>query len=377
MSIKSLQNISLIGSLDYINNLFDEFREQKLLSIEENINLKNLNTYIDNLNKMTNSISDSINDSNKLEKLLIKIRKFEDQIKNIKLDELNNLSSQISDLQKLIKNKNFQNKLSQSKVLRILSELHDMEILEYKYFIIHSEPISWNNWDDYFDIMKATCKDINWSNYSDKQVLLCLFLWGAYLFPNQYNKNLDDNDLINFKNERHPTLLKNEDYILNDYHEVFICNKNIEDSEFKNEWKKAIEILNNDLGGKFDKIYQLDIITEKIKCNNKFKYKIKQFKARIPNLRGGYFGKYEFFITLDGFIKNNLDVPYDLIGKFNPDLVDYVKYCVDNKIAIIKYNKKTLKCCGLKPYDFNDFMRTEWSQNWITDYEKSHLHKFK
>ena len=116
---------------------------------------------------------------------------------------------------------------------------------------------------------------------------------------------------------------------------------------------------------------------DKIKCDNKFRYKIKQFKARIPNLRGGYFGKYEFFITLDGFIKNNLEVPYDLISKFNPDLVDYVKYCVDNKIAIIKYNKKTLKCCGLKPYDFNDFMRTEWSQNWITDYEKSHLHKFK
>ena len=134
MSIKSLQNISLIGSLDYVNILFDEFIEQKLLSIEENINLKNLNTYINNLNELTNSISDSINDSNKLEKLLIKIKNFEDQIKNKKLDELNNLSSQISDLQKSIKNKNFQNKLSQSRVLRILSELHDMEILEYKYF---------------------------------------------------------------------------------------------------------------------------------------------------------------------------------------------------------------------------------------------------
>ena len=142
--------------------------------------------------------------------------------------------------------------------------------------------------------------------------------------------------------------------------------------------------MNNKLGKNFDGVYLFTKVWKQVKYDdNKFKSFIKMFRARIPNFRGGEFGKYEFFITLDGFIKNNLEIPYELMKEFaSSRIINAAKYCDKNKIAIVRYDLKTMKCCGLKPDDLRDFgsinaiNTSKESKDWIQYYDK-YLRDFK
>ena len=58
MSVKTLQNYSISSSLDTINNLFSKFGEEKLLSLNDNKNIKNLYEqlkFINQVCKFTNT----------------------------------------------------------------------------------------------------------------------------------------------------------------------------------------------------------------------------------------------------------------------------------------------------------------------------------
>ena len=379
MSVKTLQNYALSSSLDAIKNLFAKFKEEKLLLIQDNQNIKNLNeqlNIIKNVSKLTNT-SYSIY---KLNELKNEIYRTQNMIKKIKLDQLDNLHSEVCEIQKIIKEKNFKKKVEQSTTLQMLLQIQEMDVLDYDALTCHGD-INWKMWDKYFEIMKATRKDINWSQYTNLQILLCLFLWGAYRHPNDYNANLNENEEEEYKDKKHPTLLKNEEYTEKEYTSYQNNPKNLEEvknSIYKNEWKKAIEIMNNKLGKNFDGVYLFTKVWKQVKYDdNKFKSFIKMFRARIPNFRGGEFGKYEFFITLDGFIKNNLEIPYELMKNFATiRIINAVKYCEKNKIAIVRYDLKTMKCCGLKPDDLRDFgsinaiNTCKESRDWIQYYDK-------
>jgi len=386
MSVKTLQNYAISSSLDTIKNLFAKFKEEKILSIQDNQNIQNLNEQL-NLVKQVCKSTDSSYSKYTLQELKNEVYTIQNKIKKIKLDQLDNLHSQVCEIEQIIREKNFKKNVEKSTTLQMLLEIHGMDVLDYDGYTCHGG-ITWKMWDKHFEIMKATRKDINWSKYTNLQILLCLFLWGAYQYPNDYNNDLNENELEEYKNKKHPTLLKDKEYIKEELIPTYRKDpKNLEEVEksiYKHEWKKAIEIMNNKLGKNFDKYYRFTKVWEQVKNDdNKFKNFIKMFRARIPNFRAGEFGKYEFFITLDGFIKNNLDIPYELIGEFaSSRIIKAIKYCEENKITIIRYDLKTMKCCGLKPDDLRDFgsinaiKTSSSSKDWIEYYDK-YLRDFK
>ena len=63
-------------------------------------------------------------------------------------------------------------------------------------------------------------------------------------------------------------------------------------------------------------------------------------------------------------------------------IINAAKYCDENKIAIVRYDLKTMKCCGLKPDDLRDFgsinaiNTCNESKDWIQYYDK-YLKDFK
>jgi len=386
MNVKTLQNYAISSSIETVKNLFVKFKEEKLLSIQDNQNIQNLNEQLKLINQVCKSID--VNYSKyTLQELKNEIYTIQNKIKKIKLDQLDNLHSQVCEIEQIIREKNFKKNVEKSTTLQMLLEIHGMDVLDYDRYTCHGG-IRWKMWDKHFQIMKETRKDINWSKYTNLQILLCLFLWGAYQYPNDYNNDLNENEEEEYKDKKHPTLLKNEEYIKEELIPTYRKNpKNLEEVEksiYKHEWKKAIEIMNNKLGKKFDKYYRFTKVWKQVKYDdNKFKNFIKMFRARIPNFRGGEFGKYEFFITLDGFIKNNLDIPYELMKKFaSSRIINAAKYCEENKITIIRYDLKTMKCCGLKPDDLRDFgsinaiNTSKESKDWIQYYDK-YLRDFK
>jgi hypothetical protein len=388
MSVKTLQNYAISSSLDTIKNLFAKFKEEKLLSIRDNQNIKNLNEQLKLVNQVCKS-TDVNYSIYTLQEFKNEIYTIQNKIKKIKLDQLDNLHSQVCEIEQIISEKNFKKNVEESTTLQMLLDIHGMDVLDYDGYICHGG-ITWKMWDKHFEIMKATRKDINWSQYTNLQILLCLFLWGAYQYPNDYNNDLNEEEKEEYKNKKHPTLLKDKEYTKQEYISNYQNDpKNLEEVEistYKNEWKKAIEIMNNKLGKNFDGVYRFTKVWKQVKYdNNKSKILIKMFRARIPNFRSGEFGKYEFFITLDGFIKNNLDIPYELIGKFGSSRIKKaVKYCEENKITIIRYDLKTMKCCGLKPDDLRDFgsinaiNTCKNSKDWIKYYEgNKYLRDFK
>ena len=385
MNVKTLQNYAISSSIETVKNLFAKFKEEKLLSIQDNQNIQNLNEQLKLINQVCKS-TDSSYSIYKLNELKNEIYRTQNKIKKIKLDQLDHLHSEVCEIEQIIKEKNFKKKVEQSTTLQMLLQIHTIDVLDYDGLTCHGE-IRWKMWDNYFEIMKATRKDIDWSQYTNLQILLCLFLWGAYRHPNDYNSNLNENEEEEYKDKKHPTLLKNEEYTEKEYTSYQKNPKNLEEvknSIYKNEWKKAIEIMNNKLGKNFDGVYLFTKVWKQVKYDdNKFKSFIKMFRARIPNFRGGEFGKYEFFITLDGFIKNNLEIPYELMKEFaSSRIINAAKYCDENKIAIVRYDLKTMKCCGLKPDDLRDFgsinaiNTSKESKDWIQYYDK-YLRDFK
>ena len=394
MSVKTLQNYAISSSLDTISNLFSKFKEEKLLSMKDNQNIKNLNEQLNLVKqvcKSTNTqrvlidnqrLSTDVNYSKyTLQEFKNEIYTIQNKIKKINLDQLDNLHSQVCEIEQIIREKNFKKEVEESTTLQMLLEIHGMDVLDYDGYTCHGG-ITWKMWDKHFEIMKATRTDINWSQYTNLQILLCLFLWGSYQYPNYYNNDINETEKEEYKNKKHPTLLKDKEYIKEELIATYETDpKNLEQLEksiYKDEWKKAIEIMNNKLGKNFDKYYRFTKVWKQVKYDdNKFKNFIKMFRARIPNFRAGEFGKYEFFITLDGFIKNNLDIPYELMKKFaSSRIINAAKYCEENKITIIRYDLKTMKCCGLKPDDLRDFgsinaiNTSKESKDWIQYYDK-------
>ena len=386
MSVKTLQNYAISSSLDTISNLFVKFKKEKLLSIKDNQNIENLNEQLKLVKQVCNS-TDVNYSKYTLQELKNEIYTIQNKIKKITLDQLDNLHSQVCEIEQIIRKKNFKKEVEESTTLQMLLEIHGMDVLDYDGYTCHGG-ITWKMWDKYFEIMKATHKDIDWSQYTNLQILLCLFLWGAYQYPNYYNNDINETEKEEYKNKKHPTLLKDKEYIKEELIATYETDpKNLEQLEksiYKDEWKKAIEIMNNKLGQNFDKYYRFTKVWKQVKYDdNKFKNFIKMFRARIPNFRAGEFGKYEFFITLDGFIKNNLDIPYELMKKLaSSRIINAAKYCEENKITIIRYDLKTMKCCGLKPDDLRDFgsinaiNTSKESKDWIQYYDK-YLRDFK
>ena len=140
----------------------------------------------------------------------------------------------ILQIEKLMKEKNFQKKVEKSKTLEILTNVHGSKELDYDGYTCHGS-ITWEMWDKYIDIIKLLHKDIKWEKYSELDLILCLFLWCSNGGPNFYNKNI----------------------------------------------KKESDNIN------------------------------------VPNMRSGRFGSIEFLITIDGYIKNSIEIPLELLQKIN------------------------------------------------------------
>ena len=207
----------------------------------------------------------------------------------------------ILQIEKLMKEKNFQKKVEKSKTLKILTNVHSLRELDFGYTCNGS--ITWEMWDKYIDIIKLLHKDIKWKNYSDLDLILCLFLWCSNGGPNYYNKEI----------------------------------------------KKESDNIN------------------------------------VPNMRPGRFGSIEFLITIDGYIKNSIEIPLELLQKINENtyhsflsLRKTLKYCEDKKIRLIKIKYKgENEIYGLKPDNYDDFCRINFtskkkraSEDWIEHYKK-------
>jgi len=92
------------------------------------------------------------------------------------------------------------------------------------------------------------------------------------------------------------------------------------------------------------------------------------------------FGSIEFFITIDGYIKNSIKIPIELLEKINENtyhsfyqVANALKYVENNKIRLIKI--KSREVSGLKPCDYDDFSRINYPgdkkkyEDWI-EYNK-------
>ena len=59
MSVKTLQNYTISSSIETVNNLFAKFKEEKLLSIQDNQNIQNLNEQLKLINQVCKSTDSS------------------------------------------------------------------------------------------------------------------------------------------------------------------------------------------------------------------------------------------------------------------------------------------------------------------------------
>tara|TARA_B100000161_G_C33556771_1_gene418389 strand:- start:3833 stop:4630 length:798 start_codon:yes stop_codon:yes gene_type:complete len=226
-------------------------------------------------------------------------------------DMYSKIKNNINKIENIMKDKNFEKKVNHSKTLKILTSIHGRRELAYP-FTLHG-PIKWDMWDKYIDIIKKLHQDIKWENYSDLDVVLCVFLWCSNAGPNYYNKNI-----------------KKENYL--------------------------------------------------------------EDKIEVPNMRPGRFGSIEFFITIDGYIKNSLRIPIELLQKINENtyhsfskIANSLKYVEKNKITLIKQkHKNSSDIGGLKPDNYDDFCLINYleknkrnEKDWIEYYtEKGYLEKY-
>ena len=240
----------------------------------------------------TETLKNIKNDSDILLKVITSFKdKFSYQ-DNTLCDQIKNNFTKI---QKEMKIKNFEMKVKESKVLKILTSIHTIRELDYSGYIVHCQPISWGMWDKFFDIIKKVYKDIDWKKYTDLDVVLSIFVWCSWQGPNYYNKYLREKD-----------------------------------------------------------------------------------EEEIPNMRPGNFGSIEFFITLDGYIKNSIIFPFELIEKILSNTYGSISkkainYVIENKIRILRHKYKynydsnhtnyLNDINGLKVESYSDFNKINYPEN--------------
>lgn len=98
----------------------------------------------------------------------------------------------------------------------------------------------------------------------------------------------------------------------------------------------------------------------------------KEDEKELPNMRPGHFGSIEFFITIDGYIKNNLKIPIDLLKTISYNtyniigeiFVKALEYIQNEKIRLIrnkyKYSYKDDDIYGLKVENYDDFRKINY-----------------
>ena len=74
-------------------------------------------------------------------------------------------------IKKMMRKKNFDKKVGMSKTLKILTSVHGLRELDYDGYIVHGTAINWGMWDKYFDIIKKVHPNIEWSKYSDLDII--------------------------------------------------------------------------------------------------------------------------------------------------------------------------------------------------------------
>ena len=198
-------------------------------------------------------------------------------------------------IQREMKIKNYELKVKESKVLKILTSVHSLRELDYKNYIVHGQPITWGMWDKFFDIIKKVHNNIDWKKYTDLDVVLSIFVWCSWQGPNCYNKYLREKD-----------------------------------------------------------------------------------EEEIPNMRPGNFGSIEFFITLDGYIKNSIRFPFELISEILENTYGSISkkalnYVIENKIRILRHKYKynydsdhtsyINDIYGLKVERYHDFTKINYQKS--------------
>jgi hypothetical protein len=168
--------------------------------------------------------------------------------------------------------------------------------------------------------------------------------------------------------------------------EVLTCKDFLPNQEEINweKWNKHIETMKNMLTDiNWNDYTKLDLLMSVFLWYSgkgfehyQINVKNKTSKLNIYEL-DNYIGNHEFYIILDGYIKNNIKIPYDLIllilnrtYKYSFYFLKSIKYCFDNKIRILKFKKN--KYYGLKPdcdYDFQsvNYKGTNEYIDWIEE----------
>lgn len=170
-----------------------------------------------------------------------------------------------------------------------------------------------------------------------------------------------------------------------------------------NMWDKYIDIikiLHKDI--KWEIYSELDVVLcVFLWCSNAGpNYYNKQIKKEdnlkqeieVPNMRPGRFGSIEFFITIDGYIKNSLKIPIELLKKINEntyypflEVANSLEYVEKNKITLLKQKyKSSYEINGLKTDDYDDFTRINYpgkkkrnQKDWVEYYsEKGFIEKY-
>lgn len=235
------------------------------------------------------------NIKNESDILLTVITSFKDKFSYQDNSLCDQIKNNFTKIQREMKIKNFEMKVKESKVLKILTSIHTIRELNYSGYITHGQPISWGMWDKFFDIVKKVHNDIDWNKYTDLDVVLSIFAWCSWQGPNYYNK---------YFKEKH--------------------------------------------------------------------------EEELPSMRPGNFGSIEFFITLDGYIKNSIRLPFELIEKillnsYGSISKKALNYVIENKIRILRHkykynydsnhNSYFYDIKGLKVERYTDFAKINYPEN--------------
>ena len=94
--------------------------------------------------------------------LLTIITSFKDKFSYQDNSLCDQIKNNFTKIQKEMRIKNFEMKVKESKVLKILTKVHSIRELDYSRYIVHQQPIPLGMWDKFFDIIKKVHNDIDW-----------------------------------------------------------------------------------------------------------------------------------------------------------------------------------------------------------------------